>query len=177
MRACAAGRGSCASRHTQAGCDCQGLFSPPEGEGAAPCFGLTGVHEGFPPVFGSWTSASCPSIPRCLWVPVGVPTRGCAREAAPLLHRRLVRNTVGCAAFPPLAGLTCTDRVSSCLRSPARDCCPLASLIFPNLYICFCKFSGKLRSNLFHPVIPSPPPPHVRFIFFSGHILHYVKHR
>lgn len=122
----------------------------------------------------------CPSIPRCLRVPVGVPTRGCAREAAPLLHHHLVRNTMGRATFPPLAGLMCTDWVSSRLRSPAWDCYPLASLVFPNLYICFCKFSGKLRSNLFHPVIPSlppSPPPRTLYFFFSRHILHYVKRR
>lgn len=54
-----------------------------------------------------------------------------------------------------------------CLSSPARDCYPLASLIFPNLYKCFHKFSGKLRSNLFHPVIPLRSPLRVRFIFLT----------
>lgn len=107
----------------------------------------------------------------CLRVLVAMPTRGCAWEAArlpPLLHRQLVWNTVGCSTALPLTGLMCMNRVSSCLRSPAWDCYPFTSLIFPNLYICFRKFSRKLRSNLFHPVIPScvaslPPPP----CFFS----------
>lgn len=166
MRACAAGRGSCASRHTQAGCDCQGLFSPPEGEGAAPSFGLTEVDEGFPPVFGSWTSTPPqttlslhPSVPvGAGWrAHEGVRTRG--SSSSPSSARSKYR---GVCSVPTPRG---AHVHGPCLRSPARDCYPLASLIFPNLYICFCKFSGKLRSNLFHPVIPSPPPPRVRFIF------------
>lgn len=158
----------------------EGLCSPPEGEGAASCFGLVEVHMGFLPVFIPWTSASVHlPIPPAL-VPVAVPTRGCAREAAPLLplpHPELIQNPVGCAAVPSLTQLTSMEWGSSCLGSPAWHCYPLTFVIFPNLYIyMFCKFSRKLRSNLFPPVIPLHPP--VSFIFFfSSHILHYVKHR
>lgn len=179
---CAAGRGSRPSRHTQGGCGCQ--------KGFAPLLKARGLCSAllwwrFRRVFLQFSSPGQAHpcglpIPPAL-VPVAVPTRGCAWEAALLLlllpHCELLQNPVGCAAVPPLTQLTCMEWGSSCLCSPAQHCYPLTSVIFPNLYICFYKFSRKLRSNLFPPVIPLHPPSALFFFFFSRHILHYVKHR
>lgn len=93
----------------------------------------------------------------------GVRMRG-SSSSSPLSARSKYR---GVCSVPTLAGLTCMDRLSSCVCSPARGCYLLASLIFLNLYICFYKFSRKLRSNLFHPVIPLQlPPVHFIILFF-----------
>lgn len=90
----------------------------------------------FPSSFPAQAHLCSLPIPPAL-VPVAVPTRGCAREAAPLLlpHHELMQNPVGCAAVPPLTQLTCTEWGSSCLGSPAHRCYPLMSVIFPNFYI------------------------------------------
>lgn len=187
MRACAAGRGSRASRHAPPGWlqlprsflaswrreVCAWLFSD----------GGLGIIFFFSPCL----STSGPTQPRGLPRPLALGACGCwllcPRGGA---HERQHQGFSPSAARSKYRGVCDVPTPSRahvwelselCLSSPARDCYPLASLICPNLYKCFHKFSGKLRSNLFHPVIPLRSPLRVCFIFFNSHISHYVKQR